>query len=813
MIDDLFEDVLYDESLFEDEDVVKKSEELDPELFDDTLEPEKMGALEAGMTHAADIVPGLGGLTAGLAGKAGELYSEQVDGSPVAEADAKLKELGIKDPSVQLNHEGEERGTFQQARMGQLDKEKKAFEDQPAASLLGGVAGGALGMGAVTQLAKAGKVGQLASNLGPNVKNLEKLKRLKEFQKRAKMMGHTESLARANTLSGKILRNTALKEGAKFGAMEGLAKTENPFSAEGIENGLIGGSVGAGLGLGITTAGQGVSHLANKFDLFKRLKSGSKFGKQGIPIERARVDSRTSQFARDFAKQFQGLFKKYPKLQKEIMEDLQNGGVKFNNQADMQELYNKLIKSGGYEREQAKDIIGKLAPWMDGGLEYDKALKKISADIKSDIANAPNEFIKTKKRLDLKKINTELDKNKDLIKESETFTKSMNDAEVQYQDVVFVGENGVPFKKRIKTNSKMAKSATKGMTIDDVDVIDLGNGQKQIQYFDAGSGKLYKERINLGIDIQDVDAMDAVQTKTLIDTIDDLIYGTSKQGVKGGEVPSGYYPILKDIKDSLKKKLNEESEKQGLSLDDINKKISFLKGILSRDSGAKVLKKGERFSMLPDEIDNVAGGLEKWVKDSSKFGEISASEHHGIFKLLEGVDPKLIEKWKPKFEEFRELNELVYKTLNDGSSGAPTIHTIGRFGSAAAQVGHTYGSVIRAMRKAGKPATDILNKAGKSVTSNAVKVINKVFLEAPETVVNKIMERAGREGKVEFIRVLNSINMLKSSTPMKRQAILYSLYTNPKYAEFIKWIKSKDVNEEEGADNKSKRITLPTLGD
>lgn len=720
-------------------------DEFNPESYLDEDQPEpKMGAGEAMATQAADIIPGLGGLTAGIAGKSGELYSEHIEGSPVSEADAKLKELGIQDPSKQLNNEGEERGTFQEARMGQIEKENKAFEDQPAASIVGAIAAPGVGM---LKLAKhAPKLVKLASKsetvqkgllkILPSIENLEKIKKIEKTLDVHKQYGRVEKLKKAQKMIRGLQAQQALREGFKIGALTGLTKTENPASLEALENmGKYGLFAGLG-GKALVKTGQTFSGLISRVPGIKTIMKSYSYGKSGDSLDVDSLDEGIFKTGKKFVEDVNGLLGKTGGKQNKVYELMDEAGITINTKQDLEKVRTLAsTKLTPTEQKQAEKFFNMIDDYLVGGKEQRKVIKKIQDNINKRLRNAESSEDIARIKVEKQALNDMLKMKKDIVDVEEISEGATSAAEIgSKSDFETYGKS---YKFTDSDGKEIIKKYTADIKDFDPSKIhledDIESGRKILSYVDRNTGKNVSEIIEVPWTV-DPAKMSFQESQLLIDKLRDFSYLAKQENM-----PSFVKKLVTEQINELQNKMHVSAKDKGFNLANLRKKIHNLNNLKEVKSGPKF--KGKQVTSV--EKSDAYSKVNEFIKKPASGGKIEQDEIQGFFGFLEKGSPDLYNKYRGNIEKLRELYSLA----------KPTEMLVEKSTSFKNLLGTIQGALNKGANVAGLKRHQI----------------------------GTLIDGITQSKNIELVPFLKPLQKAQNTTERTRQAIMYGLYSNPAF--------------------------------
>lgn len=329
---------------------------------------EEMGAAEAALTGFGQGASfGLTPIVAGLSGAAGEVVEDIGDVLGLTE-DAKLREKGFEIEDEYKGLQGLLDAYYAQ-RDRQIQQEQKAMEDQPVATLAGGVAGGVATMGG---LAKA------PTSIAKFLPKAESLKGLSAVQK----------------------AGVAAREGAKAGALAGFGAGESKL-AEGEVLEALGetaatGAGGALFGAGISGLGSGLgatTKAIKDIPLIKNIQLGYTAGKKGIDIADDNqisefVRSTTSDIRKEIAKRFKGANKKA------LLQEADEIGIRVSAGETIEEVIDDIKKQGAFGKEAQKELNRFVQDLKALSNKVDPDLQKAVKQVEKSSAKSINKILR-----------------------------------------------------------------------------------------------------------------------------------------------------------------------------------------------------------------------------------------------------------------------------------------------------------------------------------------------------------------------------------------------------------------------------------
>ncbi len=327
------------------------------------VESEEMGAGEAALTGFGEGASfGLAPVISGAVSAAGEVVEDVGDVLGLT-TESELRDQGfdIEDPEKGLAGLAK---AYYEGREAQRRQQEKAFEDQPAASLAGNIAGGITslpGIGAGAQaLSKGGKVAQTLAKALPKA---ESVKGLDAGRKAA----------------------VAFREGGKAGAIAGLGSGEERLLGEdkslyeGLEDvaqetaeTALGGAVlgGAASGIGSLTKG-----LAKGLLSTEAFSTGRQLGKEGIKLTDEAMKNEVSKLAEDIRSKAGKVFKAQGMNKANALDYADEIGIRVNAGEEINEVLDDIIRKGATSIEDQAEktkfirsmqgLQGELTPEID----------------------------------------------------------------------------------------------------------------------------------------------------------------------------------------------------------------------------------------------------------------------------------------------------------------------------------------------------------------------------------------------------------------------------------------------------------------
>lgn len=317
-------------------------------------EPEKMGALEAAVTGAGQGASfGLSPIVAGMTGAASEVaedlpvqsdLSSVIGGGLVPEVadlipkdvDTQLQEQGFKIKDEYEGLEGLMQAYYDQ-RDRQRAQEAKAFEDQPLATLGGGVVGGIASSIAAAPLAAESK---LAGAILP------KAQTLKGATWGQKAAVAAREGAKAGSLAGFGSGEAKLGEGEVLGTLEETAKT-----------GVGGAIMGGGLSSLGSLAG-GITKLAQKPLSLPKMGFKAAY-KEGLDVLNPdQVRDHIKKSSKEVISIIKKNFNVTGESKRELLEQADELGKRVALGDDINEIVNDIMTDEAWNKQSQKELSG-----------------------------------------------------------------------------------------------------------------------------------------------------------------------------------------------------------------------------------------------------------------------------------------------------------------------------------------------------------------------------------------------------------------------------------------------------------------------
>lgn len=313
--------------------------------FEDTEDivedkPYEMGAGEAALTGLGEgATLGLGPILAGIAGAGGEVVEDIGDILGLTD-DAELREQGfeVEDPEKGLQGLLD---AYYKSRDIARQQQAKAFEDQPAATIGGGIIGSLATMQPVAQGAKAlagtGRAGEVAATILPKIDDLKKASVIQKM-------------------------GVAAREGAKAGALTGFGSGEGKLlegevgkTAKDVILTSAGGSL---VGAGLSGAGSALGGIAKRIPGVKSFTLGRKIAEEGLDLDERAIKSEIKKFSEDLRSIVQDVFRKNKVAKGSAIDYADEMGIRVTEAGEtIDDVIDDLIKKGASsEVDQAEKV-------------------------------------------------------------------------------------------------------------------------------------------------------------------------------------------------------------------------------------------------------------------------------------------------------------------------------------------------------------------------------------------------------------------------------------------------------------------------
>lgn len=355
--DKLFEDVPYqepeafDDSLFEDVEYGAEPAE---------IEPEEMGALEAGVTGFGQGASfGLTPIISGAVSAGGEVVEDIGDILGLT-TDAELREQGFQIEDENKGLQGL-LDAYYEGRERQKAQETKAMEDQPIAAIAGNLAGG---------LTSAGGAAKATGTLGQILPKAESVKDL--------------------SLAGRI--GVGAREGMKAGALAGFgggeAKLAEGELGEALEETAMTGLGGAALGGGLPIAGAAAKKVARGAKSLPGIREfglGYKAGKEGVDIL---DDQAITQYIKDTSDEVRDIISRnFSGASKEqLLQEADEIGIRVAAGESVEEVIDSIKQSGAFGAKAQRELGQFVEDLKSLSQDYDPAMAKAMKGVEKSAA-------------------------------------------------------------------------------------------------------------------------------------------------------------------------------------------------------------------------------------------------------------------------------------------------------------------------------------------------------------------------------------------------------------------------------------------
>jgi hypothetical protein len=749
--DSLFEDTVYDEALFDDTEFTPEELAASPEPAVEVAESVLQGATRGITLGASGQLAGAfeaGGRLVGLTGVGGPITDISLSGEgPTLSGEELLK-------------------AYKEGRAGQREREGVAQEAHPgafiAAELVGGVATPIPG----AAIAKMGKVGATVAKVLPSMKGVADITKTGKLAQKAKKLDDFRRY--------KILRDAqraksvalASREGLKFGAISSVAMGDASLLegdvAGTIKEAVVGGTLGAAMGAGITGVGQVVKGVILKVPGIQNALDSFSFGVKGITLDNDVTNQKIATAAGKFAKELNTKLMSLGSGKKAILQKIDEAGIKINTRDDLEKA-RRLVSSIDSKTEQADaaKFLNVLDDYLGDGVATKKAMDRLEKDlIKSGLRDPAAE---AQHKLQKQAI-------VNAVKASEV-PEEVAEGIVEGIPTIAPGV-GAAFR---KTGEKIAAAPVVRPNPSKIQrTIDPGSGREVLSSQDLTSGqiKAIVTDVPSSLNAESLSTEQAARLQGLLKRYSSI--------AKKDNLPAEVTEAATQASVAIKDKLSGAAKEIKQPLDAVNKKLTSLLNV------SEHLKLRKMAKLETDKIGNQQK-LATFISGTSDNNPLS--DKSVIMKQLRKVDPELANSINTEIMELRRLHQLS-QPMEHVPESASFRALVGTASSLVNKVSNAIGVVAGAPVRGAKAVAKSVSKAPSKV-SMADKSLD-IIEASPETINSVVSQIQSGESAANKI-FLEPLKKAANASERSRQAILFGLYQQPAFREMVDSLTKDEV--------------------
>ena len=757
--DDLFEEQVYDEDLFEDA-PLGVTEEPQPESYlTRPSSPDTPGAGSAFLEH------GLSSATLGL--------TEPIAGAQRAVEDTVLRAVADKPLSWDDIKESYYAGKGE--KKAELSK---SMEEHPGASVAGELAGTLALPIPASILAKGGKLAKGAAKLLPNLQGYEKIEKARRLERKYSTLKEAEKAHRFARMARKGVAQKSFGEGLKGGAALGFTQgdarlLDGDISGTLEEVGISGGAGAIGTAMFSGVADETVNFI-KKSPTLKRFMNSFLQGIRGRELDADAARDHVTRGGKKLLDNIQKTRRKLGKKYDEYLEFAETNNITIDTKEDLKRVWDIANRiEDPTLKSHVKEVIDALRPYV--GDQGEKLVQSVEKSLVKKAAKTPaqlyreaadkSEKVILKKALRQKKAPVSTDEGvisaADILPEGRPETKAHVRHDI-YEDI------------DPKTGIRTQRSE---VTPRDITPFKPSTIERQV---DPKTGRLVVSAEGVSPRVGDV-----------VDTVD-----PSNLKVKRAQ--------------ELKEVLNDFSLLRG------EKKIPT---DVQHEATVAASRIGEKFkAALPSEYSRVNkqyAGLKRaadffnvGTADTAQaqqriedkiFNALTQTEDvkanrfmQNISRALQDYDPKLAKDIVGELDTLREhylTNKGMGTTMAD--TGKIAMFT-GGIKNIAQNLANLTGRVISLPARGAAPIT----KAGKETASKLANKSLEIVGYTPNKIQDTIqkIQAGGTKGYQSYIKPLERALKSKDRT---RTSIMYGLMQQPAFREMVDALEGKEENENE----------------